>query len=120
MLLKWNKTPLLKEILTGAMILLLLTMPSTQLLHNPGIALDQSIGSQAPSLASYVTASSGLFPGLLVPRGTTGEKKNKRGGKKKTTHAAEQIADEAKSREYKAFEAFTAIHYSECTTQCGT
>ena len=112
MLLKWNKTQLLKELLTGAKALLLLTMPSTQL-RNPEIGLDQSIGSQAPSLVSYVTASSGIFPGLLVPRGTGGDKKNKRGGKRKTTQAAEQIPDEAKSREYKAFEAFTATNLGE-------
>ena len=112
MLLRWNKAQLLKELLTGAKALLLLTMPSAQL-RNPEIGLDQSIGSQAPSLVSYVTASSGIFPGLLVPRGTGGDKKNKRGGKRKAAQASEQIPDEAKSREYKAFEAFTATHLGE-------
>ena len=97
--------------------LLLLTMPATpQLtplyLHNPEIAqLDQSWGSQAPSLASYVTASSGFFPGLLVPRGTGGERRKR--GKKKTAHLADQITDEAKSREYRAFETFLAANSSE-------
>lgn len=112
MLLKWNKTALLKSLLNDARVLLLLTMPSAQL-RNPEIALDQSIDSQAPSLASYVTASSGVFPGLLVPRGAAGEKRNKRGGKKKMTHISEQISDETKSREYKAFEAFAATHLSK-------
>ena len=112
MLIKWRKTALFGSLLDHTRGLLLLTMPSAHL-RNPEIALDHSLGSQAQSLSSYVTASSGFFPGLLVPRGAAGERRNRRGTKKKTAHMAESISDEEKSQEYKAFEAFTAAHFSE-------
>ena len=112
MLIKWRKTALFGSLLDHTRGLLLLTMPSAHL-RNPEIALDHSLGSQAQSLSSYVTASSGFFPGLLVPRGAAGERRNRRGAKKKTAHMAESISDEEKSQEYKAFEAFTAAHFSE-------
>ena len=103
MLLQWQKTNLFSSSSDNGRGLLLLTMPAASLaplcLRNPEIALDQSAGTQ--SLSSYTTASSG-FPGLLIPRGA-GQRKRK--GKKKT-NLAEQISDEAKSAEYKAFEAF--------------
>ena len=114
MLLNWKKTGLFNSLLDNARGLLLITMPTTPMtplcLRNPEIALDLSMGSQAPSLTSYTTASSGLLPGLLVPR-TAGQKRKK--GKKKTAHLMEQISDEAKSREYKAFEAFITANCSK-------
>ena len=112
MLLKWRKTSLFSSLSDNARGLLLLTMPTTLVplcLHNPEIGLDHSLGGQAPSLASYATASSG-FPGLLVPQ-VTGQKRKK--GKKKTTHLMEQTSDVAKSQEYKAFEAFIVSNCSE-------
>lgn len=113
MLLKWRKTNLFSSLSDNARGLLLLTMPSAssaQLgLHSREVVLDHSMGSQAPSLASYMTASSG-FPSLLIPR-PAGH--NRKKGKKKTAHLAEQMSDEAKSREYKAFEAFITSNCSE-------
>lgn len=113
MLLKWRKTNLFSSLSDNARGLLLLTMPVTSSLplglHNRD--LDHSVGSQAPSLVSYMTASSG-FPGLLIPR-PAGQ--NRKKGKKKTAHLAEQMLDEAKTREYKAFEAFITSNCSEST-----
>lgn len=123
MLLKWRKVALFSSLVDNTRGLLLLTMPATPLTHlslcNPETAqLDQSWGSQAPSLASYVTASSGLFPGLVVPRGAGGGggggERRKR-GRKKTTTLADQITDETKSREYRAYETFTAANCSKPT-----
>ena len=119
MLLNLRKTGLFNSLIDNTRGLLLITMPTTPLtplcLRNPEIALDLSMGSQAPSLASYATASSGLFPGLLVPR-TAGQKRKK--GKKKTAHLVEQISDEVKSREYKAFEAFITANCSKSCSAC--
>ena len=114
MLLKWRVTSLFSSLSENARGLLLLSMPATPLAtlcaRNPETALDQSVNSQAPSLTSYATASSGLFPGLLAPRGTAGQKRNRR--KKKTAHLTDTLSEETKSREYKAFEAFIAANCS--------
>ena len=113
MLLKWQQTNLFSSLSDNARGLLLLTMPAMSLssvcAQEPAGGLDQSMASQTLSLSSYTTISSG-FPGLLAPRGAQKKKK----GKNKATTLAEQIAEEAKSAEYKAFEAFIMANCSQC------
>ena len=58
---------------------------------------------QDPALSSYATIRS-MLPTLVLPQKGTNKKSRK--ARKKVAVAAEQLSDEAKSIEYKAFEAF--------------
>ena len=63
--------------------------------------------SQDPSLSSYATIRSSI--GNILPQKVADKKKK---GRKKLMTAADQLSDEAKSAEYKAFEAFLMGNHS--------
>lgn len=80
------------------------TSTSKGALHQPSLLS----GSHDLSMSSYATITSGL-PNLVPQSGPGGKKKK---GRKKLVASADELAEESKSSEFKAFEGFLLSNYT--------